>query len=185
MLGLILVVVSMPVLAQKLSIDNGILLDSTRPSVYLEGSEVISNASEESEIWLRLYNNSKDAISIPTESMYIGEKVKPLTLRNGKGVLAIRSGTVVAPCYVVEGASGPSFDGRSWIISSQFYQRLPLGKACTVRSTTWIASGESVRLMIPLKYLSSGRRIGIAFEYEWENAQNIEHWIYFSNPNNP
>jgi hypothetical protein len=127
-----------------------------------------------------LYNNTKGAISIPTESLYIGEKVQPLTLRNGKGVLAIRSGITIAPCYAVEGFSAAPTQGAVKAINEQPYQRLSLGSACTVGSTSWIPSAGSVRFRIPSAHLSSGRRIGIAFEYEWENARNLEHRVYFA-----
>ncbi len=182
MQGLILVatLAILPVLAQKLSADNEVLLDSSRPSAYLESSETDLNSDGQSAVWLRLHNNSKGAISIRTESLYIGEKVQPLTLGNGKGVLAIRPGTIVAPCYTVEGFLVSS-EGRSQTINQQPYQRLSLGSACTVGATSWLPPGGSVRLLIPSGHLSSGRRIGIAFEYEWENARNLEHWVYFSN----
>ncbi|MCW5966201.1 MAG: hypothetical protein KIT83_19340 [Bryobacterales bacterium] len=181
MRGLILVatLAILPVLAQNLSADNEILLDPARPSAYLEPTESDSDSDGQLAVWLRLHNNSKGAISIRTESLYIGEKVQPLTLRNGKGVLAIRPGTTVAPCYTVEGTAVPS-EGRSQTINEQPYQRLSLGSACTVGATSWIPAGGSVRLRIPSGHLSSGRRIGIAFEYEWENARNLEHWVYFS-----
>lgn len=174
-------VVAVPVLAQKPPVDE-VLLDSMRPSVYLqfEQAETGSDSGGQAAVWLRLYNNTKGAISIPTESLYIGEKVQPLTLRNGKGVLAIRSGITIAPCYAVEGFSPAPAQGSAKSINEQPYQRLSLGSACTVGSTSWIPSAGSVRFRIPSAHLSPGRRIGIVFEYEWETARNLEHRVYFA-----
>ena len=171
----------MPVLAQRPPV-NEVLLDSNRPSVYLEFERADTGSSPggQSAVWLRLYNNTKGAISIRTESIYIGEKVQPLTLTDGKGVLAIRTGTTIAPCYAVESVSTAPSQGPTKTINEQPYQRLSLGSACTVGATAWIPSAGSVRLRIPSDHLSPGRRISIAFEYEWENARNLEHRVYFA-----
>ena len=165
-----------PVLAQKQPI-NEVILDSTQPSVYLQFvmSDTGSDSGVPSSVWLRLYNNTKGAISLRTESLYIGEKVQALTLQNGKGVLAIRPETTIAPCYFVEGVSIAPAEGQNKTINENPYQRLSLGSACTVGSTSWIPAAGSVRFRIPSAQLALGRRIGIVFEYEWENARNIEH----------
>jgi hypothetical protein len=181
LISLALLAAAVPVLAQKPPA-NDVLLDPMRPSVYLqlEQAETGSEAGGQSTVWLRLYNNTKGAISIRTESLYIGGKVQPLTLRNGKGVLAIRSGTTIAPCYAVEGFSADPPQGAATAINEQPYQRLSFGSACTVGSTSWIPSGGNVRFRIPSVHLSPGRRIVIAFEYEWEKARSLEHRVYFA-----
>lgn len=182
MRDLILLMATLGILlfAQR-SAANEMLLDAGQPSVYIvyERSEAASDTNVESTVWLQLHNNTRWAISIRTESLYIGEKVQPLTLRNGKGVLAIRPGITISPCYAVEEVSGESSPTASHIINEGLYQRLRAGNACTVGSTSWIPSGVSVRFHIPSEHLFSGRRISIDFEYEWEEARSLEHRVLF------
>ena len=102
------------------------------------------------------------------------------THNRAKIVLAVRSGIMIAPCYAVEGFSAAPTEGSAKSIIEQPYQRLSLGSACTVGSTSWMPLGGNVRFRIPSAQLSYGRRIGIAFEYEWENAKNLEHRVYFA-----
>jgi hypothetical protein len=162
-----------------------ILLDPQRSSVYIvyERSEAAPDTNVGATVWLQLHNNTKWAISIKTESLYIGEKVQPLTLMNGKGVLAIRSGITVSPCYDVEEIPGESLSAESDSINEEPYQRLRLGRAFTVGSSSWIPSGANVRFQIPSEHLSSGRRISIALEYEWEKGRNPEHRVLFMDIN--
>ena len=165
-----------PLLAQR-SPANEMLLDTTQPSVYVEYEH--SEANGQAAVWLQLHNNTKWTISIRTESLYIGDKVQPLTLRNGKGALAIRPGITISPCYAVEAISGESSSALDHTINEGPYQRLRAGNACTVGSTSWIPSGGSVRFRIPSEHLTSGRRISIDFEYEWEEARSLEHRVLF------
>ncbi len=159
------------------------LLDTSRPSVYIEHEQFAapSNATGQAPVWLRLHNNTRWAVSIRTESLYVGDNVQPLRLMNGKGVLAIRSGITVSPCYAVEEIPGESSSTTSHSINEEPYRRLRLGNACTVGSTSWIPSGGTIRFHIPSEHLSLGRRISIDFEYEWENARSVEHRVLFVN----
>ena len=182
MRDVILLMVALGILlCSQRSAANEILLDAEQPSVYVvyERSEAASDTSVEATVWLQLHDNTKWAISIRTESLYIGEKVQPLKLMNGKGVLAMRSGITISPCYAVEEVASESLPTASHTINEEPYQRLRAGNACTVGSTSWIPSGGSVRFQIPSEHLSSGRRISIDIEYEWEVARNLEHRVLF------
>lgn len=155
-------------------LSDDMLIDGARASVYVVRATTPTEAKI-NDAWLELHNNTRWAVSIRTESLYIGDKVTPLTLRSGKGVLAIRSGVVVSPCYVVEAVPKGSNDP-----ADEPYQRLKLGAACTVGSTSWIPSGGSVLMRVPNDHLALGRRISIDFQYEWENARNVEHRVLFT-----
>ena len=152
-----------------------VLLDARQPSVYILRIEAASGAGEEPGALLELRNNTQWAISIRTESLYIGEKVKPLTLKNGKGVLAIRPSVIISPCYAVEATQSASRE----TINNEPYQRLKLGNACTVGATSWIPSGGDVRIRVPSDHLAAGRRISVDFQYEWEDAPNVQHRVLF------
>lgn len=155
------------------ALSDDMLIDTARSSVYVVRAAT-PTAAKIADAWLELHNNTRWAVSIRTESLYIGDKVMPLTLRSGKGVLAMRSGVVVSPCYAVEAVpKGPNDT------ADEPYQRLKLGVACTVGSTSWIPSGGSVLMRVPTDHLVAGRRISIDFQYEWENARNVEHRVLF------
>jgi hypothetical protein len=156
------------------ALSDGMLIDAARPSVYVVRT-VTPTTAKSNDDWLELHNNTRWAINIRTESLYIGDKVMPLTLRGGKGVLAMRSGVVVSPCYAVEAVpKGPSDT------ADEPYQRLKLGAVCTVGSTSWIPSGGMVLMRVPNDHLTPGRRISIDFQYEWENARDVEHRVLFT-----
>ena len=150
-----------------------VLLDARQPSVYILRVEAPSGT--ESGTLLELHNNTRWAISLRTESLYIGDKVKPLTLSSGKGVLAIRPSTIISACYGVEAIPSRSRE----IVNDEPYQRLRLGNPCTVGANSWIPSGGDVRIRIPADHLSPGRRISIDFQYEWEDAPNVQHRVLF------
>lgn len=160
------------------ALPSDVLIDKAHPSVYVIRAVARPESREENGAWLELHNNTKWTISIRTASLYIGDKVKPLTLRSGKGVLGMRTGTVIAPCYTVEAVAS----GSPNTVSNEPYQRLKLGAACTVGSTSWLPSGADVLMRIPEDHLSAGRRISIDFQYEWEAIPNVEHRVFFAQP---
>lgn len=151
---------------------NPVLLDESRPSVYLqydhEGERKSDYPGEGSErLWLRIHNNTRGAISVPTHSLYLGTKVVPLRLMSGKGVLSIREGIEIAPLYAVEQESATGFG------------RLPVNWG-DVSAVSWIASGGTVLMSVPKADLVKGRRVALSFSYEWESeGAGISHNAYF------
>jgi hypothetical protein len=70
------------------------LLDTKLPSVYIryerQGKRTPVHSGESQEgVWLRLRNNTSGAISLCTESAYIGPNTVPLKLASGKGILGL------------------------------------------------------------------------------------------------
>ena len=63
------------------------------------------SASVGPQVRFELFNNTLGAIRILTESLYIGKKIRPLTLSDGTGVLALRPREQVSPCFRIEGPS--------------------------------------------------------------------------------
>lgn len=158
---------------QQARVRNPVLLDPSHPSVYLqydhEGERKPDYPGEGSErLWLRIHNNTRGAISIPTHSFYLGPKVAPLTLLSGKSVLAIRDGIEIAPFYSVEQRGETGFD------------RLPLTSNGDVSAVSWITSGGTVLMSLPKADLVKGRRVALPFSYEWESeSDSIEHEAFF------
>jgi hypothetical protein len=159
--------------AQQASGRNPMLLDASHPSVYLqydhEGERKPDYPGEGSErLWLRIHNNTREAICIQTHSLYIGPKVAPLKLLSGKSVLGIRDGIEIAPFYSVEEEHQTGFD------------RLPLTSDGDVSSASWIPSGGTVLMSLPKDDLVKGRRVALPFSYEWESeSDGIAHEAFF------
>lgn len=151
---------------------NPVLIDESRPSVCLqydhEGERKSNYPGEGSKrLWLRIHNNTRGAISVPTHSLYLGTKVVPLRLMSGKGVLAIREGIEIAALYAVEQESETGFS------------RLPVNWG-DVSAVAWIASGGTVLMSVPKAELVKGRRVALSFSYEWESeGSSISHQAYF------
>lgn len=152
---------------------NAVLLDTTHPSVYLQYDHEAERKPEHSGegkegLWLSIHNNTQGAISIRTQSLYIGAKVTPLTLMSGKYVLGARNGIEIAPLYAVEQDRETGFD------------RLPLTWHGDVSAVSWIPSGGSVLMSLPNDDLIKGRRVALPFSYEWEpEGDGIEHEAHF------
>lgn len=71
-----------------------VLVSNDKPTVYItferSGPRNPVFAAESNQgIWLRLHNNTRWAINFSTLSLYIGEKIAPLRLGDGRGVLGL------------------------------------------------------------------------------------------------
>jgi len=149
------------------------LLDTSHPSVYLqyehEAERKPNHFGEGSSgLWLRIHNNTRGAICIRTESLYIGPKVAPLTLLSGKHVLGIRNGIEVAPLYSLEQENETGF------------VRLSLTWNGDVSAVSWIPSGGTVLMSLSKDDLVNGRRVALPFSYEWESeGDGIAHEAFF------
>jgi Gram-negative bacterial TonB protein C-terminal len=159
--------------AQQDGAKNPVLLDTTHPSVYLQYDHEAERKPEhpgegKEGLWLSIHNNTRGAICIRTQSLYIGSKVAPLTLMSGKHVLGVRSGIEIAPLYDVEQDRETGFD------------RLPLTWHGDTSSVSWIPSGGSVLMSLPKADLNQGRRVTVPFSYEWETeGDGVGHEAYF------
>jgi hypothetical protein len=168
---------------------NPSLLDPNLPSVYIRfdhvGKRVPVHSDESGEgVWLRLHNNTKAAISLRTESLYVGSGVRPLKLWNGENVLGLRDGVEASPCYRVEERrpSSSASKNKSAVAVDQIteYQMLSLGTCGDVGSTSWVPSASSILISLPKEQLATGHRISIPFRYEWEPASpDVEHRVFF------
>jgi len=149
------------------------LLDVRHPSVYLQYDheaerQPVHPGEGRTGIWLRIHNNTRGAISIPTEGLYIGLKVAPLTLMSGKGVLGIRDGIEITPLYSVEQERETGFD------------KLPVTWHGDVYATSWVRSGGTVLMSLPKDDLVKERRVVLPFSYEWESEGDaIAHEAFF------
>jgi hypothetical protein len=159
--------------AQQANAGNSMLLDTNHPSVYLQYDreaerQPVHPGEGRTGIWLRIHNNTRGAISIPTEGLYIGPKVASLTLISGKGVLGIRDGVEIAPLFSLEEDHETGYD------------KLPLAWHGDVYSTSWVPSGGTVLMSLPKDDLVNGRRVALPFSYEWESeGDGIKHEAFF------
>lgn len=195
---------------QRCDTTAGVTIVANKPTVYISFDEVndsgpatsrLASAGQPSEklqqqpkergnqgafIWLRLHNNTRWAISVPTDSLYVGPVVSPITLCAGRSVLAIRDGRKINVRYELELPSRPeSIDGKH-------RHELPTLNRSDVSSTTWLPPGGSVLFSVPREYLGrSSSGIYVPYEYEWEyddrrfRTNEPEHRVYFRTFNLP
>lgn len=198
-----------PTFGQESS-EPGVLLDETKPSVYIqyvaltEGASIKGgararrlerlrrsrmveggwekSASVGPQVRFELFNNTLGAIRILTESLYIGKKIRPLTLSDGTGVLALRPREQVSPCFRIEGPSPQEPEPEG--IDERPYQVLH-ASCFHVKFPSWIASGESVVFEVPQEFLGPHHLVTIRFDYEWERENNggIDHEVFFDSYN--
>jgi len=172
-LTFLLVCLCISAVAQQDGEKNLVRLDTMRPSVYLQYNHEAERKPEhpgegKERLWLSIHNNTRAAICIRTQSLYIGPKVAPLTLMSGKHVLGVRNGVEIAPLYSVEQDRETGFE------------RLPLTWHGDISAVSWIAPGGTALMSLPKEDLIKGRRVALPFSYEWElEGDGIGHEAYF------
>ena len=169
------------------------LLDATQPAVdfeYVKPRRIMEKGNhEETGVMFRLFNNTRKAIRIPTESLdRIPVNSRPLTryliLDDGRNVSAARSGNRIYPCY--EAGEPPVIP--DWIGSVEEFKFVPdrdfsppFSPDCSVRSVSWVASGENVFFIVPYDHLNPDYALYIPFNYEWEKeTSNVIHSRMYS-----
>ena len=169
------------------------LLDKDRPSVYIqyfEPQKILENESRsQAEIKFWLFNNTRKAIRIPTERLdrmprHPRPATLPTILEDGSEALAVRPGNRIYPCYTGTNLK-TNFSMR--IIRKQEAETkslnerrpyMPFKSDCTLRSASWIASGNSVFFIVPRDRLELNDFFLLPFNYEWEKeTDNIIHYI--------
>jgi hypothetical protein len=132
-------------------------------------------------IWLRLHNNTRWAISLPTNSLYVGGKqTTPLRLCDGNGALGLRDEIEVDARYEVD-----VLPGREGVNKPRIANRID------VFSNSWLGPNSSVVFVVPRGYLKDPLAIYLPFHYEWEivkggvGSMEPEHRAYFYSWNLP
>ena len=173
------------------------LIDPTKPSVYIQYSEVSISKTDERKRRLRLFNNSRSAIWITTQSAYLQPPyIAPSAATDG-----------IVACFTVEctplgkmrtmhsrghrGVGGPHAENRGLKIllpqpEMRREPKLPYrGHGCKghLLGSYRINSGDSALLKVPSKYLWPRCRFSIRFEYEWGEGKwyerNVLHEVYW------
>jgi hypothetical protein len=177
-----------------------ILVEPDKPTVYITyeragqfskapGRLAATDPSDEEKlkgesikgVWLRLHNNTRWAISFPTESLYLGgTKTVPLRLCNGSGALALRDGIEVNARYEID-----ILPGHENVTRPRVANRID------VFSDSWLGPSCSIVFVVPREYLKEPLAICLPFHYEWEmekeqlRSGEPEHRIYFHSWNLP
>jgi hypothetical protein len=136
---------------------------------------------------LRLHNNTCWAIGFPTDSLYVGPKMTPLRLSDGRGVLGLREGIEVNARYEVEAAAGEKLvkspGHRLSIIPVK--AKPPVIRRSDMFSISWLPPGRSVIFVVPREHLAENLRVYVPYNYEWETSESDfgsgepEHRVYF------
>jgi len=107
--------------------------DKTSEKSQTEQSKTRSNGGK--VIWLRLHNNTRWAISVPTESLYVGPAVAPIRLCNGRSVLAVRDSMKINVRFELELLTTPDS------LSEKHMRGLPPFNRSDVFSASWLPAG--------------------------------------------
>jgi len=163
-------------LAQQPNIADGdIRLSRDHPAIYLtferrgkgidpmqsrlgETGDTELSKQKGDDIWLRLHNNCRWAILFPTWSLYVGKRLAPFRLSDGRSVLSLTDDIEVNARYVV---------------AEQNSKTVPYGGDSY--SSSWLAPGRSVIFSVAREHLAHDRSIYLYFNYEWERSEN---WSY-------
>jgi hypothetical protein len=187
----------------------GILLSKDKPTIYITFERVgkvkrmptrlaaTDTSPERSDdqndesiqvVWLRLHNNTRWAINFPTDSLYVGPKITPIRLCDGRGVLGLRTDIEVNARYEGEAVSYGSvrtFGSGSKMNSPADAAKPPMINHSDVFSTSWLPPGGSVIFSVPREHLAERLAIYIPYNYEWEYGERIfrsdepQHRVYF------
>ena len=134
-------------------------LDATKPTTYLRFERY-----DGEDVWLRLHNNSRWAVSIRTEeSFHLHEPDKWAGRRDADGLL---EGAVVSPAYEIE----------------RYPQEQSVYRNGCTYSESWIPPGRSVLFKVARAPLSDPATLRVHFRYEWELQDGPEptHYASFS-----
>ena len=134
-------------------------LDATKPTTYLKFERYDGQG-----VWLRLYNNSRWAVSIRTEESFHAHE--PDKWSGRRDALGLSDGAVVSPAYEIERYP---------------HEQSVYHSGCTF-SESWIPSGRSVVFMVARAPLTYPATLRVHFRYEWELDDGPEpgHYVYFS-----
>jgi len=166
-----------------------------RPSLYIsferagERKPVYAQESNQG-VWLRLHNDTRWGVKFCTESLYIGTKVTPFSLSDGRNALGLRDGIEVNMCHGVEQIdhfrSYKTPNGKMVMNELVKVANLPVGyNRGDVFSTAWLPPGHSIVFSVPREHLAKYLGVYIKFNYEWEcdertcRSDEPEHRVYF------
>jgi hypothetical protein len=210
---LVLALLAMTVSAQQresCGTKAGILLAKDKPTIYITferagkvkptpirlaatdtspGQSDDQNSESIQVVWLRLHNNTRWAINFPTDSLYVGPKITPIRLCDGRGALGLRTDIEVNVRYEVEAVSGyesvRTSDGGLIMNSPVDAAKPPVINRSDMFSTSWLPPGGSVIFSVPREHLTERLAIYIPYNYEWEYGERIfrsdepQHRVYF------
>ena len=123
-----------------------------------EAGESARSKEKGKDVWLRLHNNSKFAISFRTDSMYLGKRASIYQFPDGSKVLSLVDGAEVSIQYQIAEKDG-----------------------CQVRYgshnafISWLAPGRSILFSVRREYLSNDRMIRVDFNYDWEKGDRYSN----------
>jgi hypothetical protein len=175
--------------------DGDVRLSKDKPTIYItferagERQPLLANESNQG-IWLRLHNNTRWAINFCTPSLYVGAKVAPLRLNDGRAVLGLRDGVEISMCHEVEAVksyeSGITPEGEMFKERPVEVQQPPVGYGTgDLFSSSWLPAGGSVVFSVPREHLAKHLAIYIPYNYEWEYGERAvrsdapQHRVYF------
>lgn len=135
-------------------VERDVRISKQQPTIYI----TFEGIGREREIWLRLHNNTRWRLELPTVAMYWGMDFVPYRLTDEYRLAGRGKGAVAKPRYHVEERGGAP-------VSTSQTDR-PFG--------AYVSPGRTVLFNVSEEHLSEGRKIYLTFRYEWEHGQGYE-----------
>lgn len=144
--------------------------NTEKPTIYIK-----AECQNKATVRLRLYNNSRWAVTIPTFSVYVNpKKIVTIKLANGATALALPGDRDISTIhYYVEK------DGTQENIN------VPRRDYSDSFNPSWVAINDSIFFTVPKEHLREGLQVYVPFNYEWEiNRQGVisnepRHKVFF------
>lgn len=171
-----------------------VVIAKDKPTVYIDFDRVEGAASDKQQpnqktlVWLRLRNNTRWAISFPTERSYLGlSKAYLICLCDGRQLFGLRDGIEVDVAYQLEAEDGEEYMSKN---NKQALRKitpphLPSISRGGISATSWLPSGSSIIFRVPREHLAKYLEVYIPFHYEWETEEKsnesieLSHRVYF------
>lgn len=167
--------VGLPAQAPRALSDNDFRISADKPPIYLtferrgrgidrlnsrmlETGEKTVSKQTGSDVWLRLHNNSRWAVSFATWSAYFSPVAPTYSLMSGDRVYVLGDGTEVNAKY-----QAVEQDGRIVAYGGD------------MEYVSWLPPGRSILFSVSSSHLSRGRSVYLYFNYEWERAHSYSY----------
>lgn len=147
--------------------------NSAQPTTAGGSAASATSGKASDSLKLRLHNNTRWAISFSTDILYLGSKITPFRLCDGRSVLGLKDGTDVKIRYEVEAEQGEEMDETSagGVAYKPIKVTAPVIHRSDVSSTSWLPPGRSIVFDVPRDYLARRLLVYVPFKYEWETGE--------------
>jgi len=177
LLFILLFALLIPVKAQDSVLINtrdSVVIIKEKPSIYLSLVENVGNSDDKKQDFLlRLTNNTRWAIRVPTGNSYFA-KSKIITLFDGRSVFALTDNFQAEVNYQIEKKTPNDVNKISKnnnVSNSEITTSIVIPRP-SLFYYSWIPSGTSIIFRVSLEYASKEFSIYVPCNFEWQTNKN-------------